>query len=97
MTQTTPAWLTVGWIVALIVLVLSIVFAAINKLELVPAALLASAAVDAAGRIVLGWLAERARLAGEPRFGSFRADWYQRMVPIGADFRSTYQRSPTPD
>jgi hypothetical protein len=39
MTQTTPAWLTVGWTVALIVLVLSIVFAAINKLELVPAAL----------------------------------------------------------
>ncbi len=32
---TTPAWLTVGWLIALLVLVLAIVFAAIGKLDFV--------------------------------------------------------------
>lgn len=42
----TPVWLNAGWLIALLVLVLAIVFAAIGRLDLIVAGLFVGAALS---------------------------------------------------
>lgn len=46
MPTTTPTWLGVGWIIALIVLLLCLVFIAIGKVDLLVGGLIAGAALS---------------------------------------------------